>query len=521
MSIKRIIISLFTLSVVSWSYGQNFNWAQDIAPIIYENCSSCHHDGGIAPFELMKFQDVYQNAHAIEHAVLEREMPPWPADPEYMHFANEDYLSQEEIDAIVWWINNGLPTGDMNLEPDPPVFLESGSLLDTIDFTVAIEPYTLQYNQDEYRWFVIENPFEEDFYISKIEVIPGLESIVHHADLFYDITGISMQYDNLDPLPGFNGNIGGPVNSHYINAWQPGARPAEYPEGWGVKVPPNADLVVEIHYGPGGIGLIDDTKMNLQFVRNTEEVRPVLANWLLYDSPPSLIDGPLFIPANEVVTFHQESYPLTTDLSIISICPHMHFLGKSYKVWYETPDGIEHPLIDIPNWDFHWQKYYTYQYVKKIPAGAVIKSEGVYDNTSNNHDNPFDPPQDCWRGGTTLDEMFLCYFIYAIYEEGDESILMDFSLFEDFDPSSLTENELLLFPNPASNEIFLSGYIPSTENLNFRISDAQGKLVFNTSRTNTRSVWYERFDISNLETGYYIIDWSGNSIKGSTKFFKD
>ncbi len=38
--------------------AQSFTWSQDIAPIIYENCSSCHHSGGIAPFSLMNYDEV-------------------------------------------------------------------------------------------------------------------------------------------------------------------------------------------------------------------------------------------------------------------------------------------------------------------------------------------------------------------------------------------------------------------------------------------------------------------------------
>ena len=99
-------------------------------------------------------------------------------------------------------------------EPDPPVFPPGGSLLDTIDFQVAIPPYTLQYNTDEYRWFVIENPFPTTVYVNAIEVFAGLDSVVHHADISYDNTGQSLANDLLDPLPGFNGNTGTPTYSY-------------------------------------------------------------------------------------------------------------------------------------------------------------------------------------------------------------------------------------------------------------------------------------------------------------------
>ncbi|NND94456.1 MAG: T9SS type A sorting domain-containing protein [Flavobacteriales bacterium] len=511
------ILSLTFLFSSGNLLAQMYTWAEDIAPIMYENCSSCHHDGGIGPFNIMGYDDVLSSIDDVVHVIEEGIMPPWPADPEYMHFADESVLSEAEIEAILTWVDIGMPIGDQNVEPDPPVFLPSGSLLDQIDFTIEIPEYTLQQNYDEYRWFVIENPFNEPFYISKLEVIVGLESVVHHADLFLDYSGTSLYYDELDPLPGFNGSTGYPVNDHYINAWQPGGNPAEYPPNWGVMVPPDADLVVEIHYGPGGIGQIDDTKMNIQFVQNTDNVRPVYASWLLNHG--NMTDGPLVIPANQVVSFHQETQALSNDLSLISICPHMHYLGKSYEVWYEMPNGEEFPLIYIDNWDIHWQKYYVYQQVKHIPAGAVIKSEGYYDNTLANHDNPFDPPETAYLGSTTLDEMFLTYFIYAYYQEGDENIIMDSTIvtgIEEEVSRSLSERTQL-YPNPVGE--FLQVELPDEikGNVLVTVYDQRGKPVLK-SKTPLAQSKIRSIDVSHLAIGQYSLEWQSDGRRGVKQF---
>lgn len=502
-------------------HAQSPDWSTDIAPIIYKNCSSCHHEGGIAPFNLMSYDETVMWGGDIYHAVDERSMPPWPADPNYRHFVGETYLEDWQIEAVQDWILNGFPYGNADLEPDPPVFLPNGSLLESIDFTVEIEPYTLQSNFDEYRWFVIENPFDEPIYISKLEVQVGLEQIVHHADLFYDLSGTSLAFDQADPLPGFNGNTGFPNNDYYINAWQPGANVAVYPPDWGIKVEPEADFVIEIHYGPGGQGQVDDTKMNLQLLTNPENVRPVRAAWLLHDSAPVLTDGPLVIPANEVVTFHQQSAPLPSDLSLISICPHMHFLGKSYKVWAETPTNEIIPLIDIPQWDFHWQKYYTFQHVQKIPAGSVLKSEGVYDNTEDNHDNPTSPPITVSRGLSTEDEMFLCYFIYANYESGDEDILMDSTLLitNTIEPISENNIDFNIYPNPVVDELFLEGTSLNNQ-LNFRIIDVNARVVLEKREKSNDIFWNKKFEISHLKSGTYFLEWDDGINRYAKEFVK-
>ncbi len=515
--LPTIIIVLFFIQI---SNSQIPTWSDDIAPLIYKNCAVCHHNGAIAPFELMTFQDVVLYAPLIHEAIEHREMPPWPADPNYRRFAHETYLEDEEILAIHDWIDAGMPLGNPDDAPEPPLFLPGGSLLDTIDYVVEIEPYTLQYDVDEYRWFVIPTNFPDTVYISRIEVIAGLDQVVHHADLSFDLTGHSKALDLQDPLPGFNNSTGAPNYDYYINAWQPGGNIPAYPENWGIAVPPGADFVIEIHYGPGGIGLIDSTKMNLQFIKNPTGVRPVNVAWILTDSPPVLVDGPLVLPPNEISTFHQKSYPVWTDLSLIAICPHMHFLGKSYKVWAETPMGVIIPLIDIPHWDFHWQKYYYFQQVQKIPQGSILHSEGVYDNTVDNHDNPNNPPITVNRGFKTTDEMFLCYFIFAEYQNGDEQIIQDSTLMVNSTEILSEENDLTIFPNPVENELYIYGTLPSPEKLSFRIVDLKGIEVKRWEMASNNTLIQENIELSKLSSGLYYLEWFGEKFKGTSSFVK-
>ncbi len=520
---KRYEIGLVALLFLfsTQLFSQEYTWSEDIAAIIYDHCSSCHHTGAIAPFELMTYEDAVVYGDAIHHVVDEKSMPPWPADPEYRHFVGEEILSEQEIEAIDWWVSNNFPLGDQSVAPPQPVFPPLGSLLEEIDYTLEMEPYTLQTNSDEYRWFVIENPFEETVYISQIEVFLGLAQVVHHADLFVDVTGVSLANDLLDPLPGFNQNTGFPNISNYINAWQPGANIIRYPENWGFEVPPNSDFVFEIHYGPGGMSLTDTTKMNLRFIKNPQNVRSLKAEWTLnYGS--HLIDGPLYIPANEIVTFHQVKEPLTKDISVVTICPHMHQLGKSYRVWFDPPQGGDSiPLIDIPRWDFHWQKYYSFQKIQKIPAGSVIKSEGSYDNTLDNHDNPNNPPIDTWGGPKTEDEMFLCYVTYTDYQPGDEDIVMDSTLLINtgVDDVVATSVEWRVFPIPAKDVLYVHAQFDLSQQSNFELLDISGRSKFLLQGVQSVRDGVTKLDISNLSNGIYVLRWTEGKVIRTEKIF--
>jgi hypothetical protein len=53
---------------------------EHIAPLIADNCLSCHVGGGIAPFKLTSYSEVKALGPAIADAVMERRMPPFLPD---------------------------------------------------------------------------------------------------------------------------------------------------------------------------------------------------------------------------------------------------------------------------------------------------------------------------------------------------------------------------------------------------------------------------------------------------------
>ena len=92
------------------------DYARDVAPILHQHCAICHRPNDVAPFALTNYSVVELWAPAIKHAVLSNKMPPWHADPEYGHWANNISLPGEKRSALIRWINAGAPRGD---GPDP------------------------------------------------------------------------------------------------------------------------------------------------------------------------------------------------------------------------------------------------------------------------------------------------------------------------------------------------------------------------------------------------------------------
>src|SRR5713101_6767644 len=96
----------------------------DIAPILYQNCATCHRPGEVAPFSLLTYQDAAKRASLIAAAVGGRFMPPWKAEPGYGSFANERRLTDAQIALIKDWAKAGAPEGDAADKPQPPKFAD-------------------------------------------------------------------------------------------------------------------------------------------------------------------------------------------------------------------------------------------------------------------------------------------------------------------------------------------------------------------------------------------------------------
>ena len=140
----------------------------------------------------------------------------------------------------------------------------------------------------------------------------------------------------------------------------------------------------------------------------------------------SPIEPKLIIPANEIKMFHTY-FKIENDISILSVNPHMHLLGKVFVAYAIAPQGDTIKLIKINNWDFRWQYYYTYEHPVKIAKGSVIHVYGTYDNTAQNKLNPFHPPRQVEQGEgnqsmQTTEEMFQFIFTFMPYKNGDEGI---------------------------------------------------------------------------------------------------
>jgi hypothetical protein len=414
---KKIFIYIF----ISFIYSINFN--DDIAPIIYNNCTECHRPneiGAFLPFE--NYSDVYNNRYLIAYAISyddrhgEPLMPPWPPDREYSTLLDERYLTDEEIQLVLDWIDEDASEGNQPEYPIPE--FPDGSTIGNPDIILEMEePYFIAGDyQDKYRCYVLPLNNDEEISMSAIEFRPGNREAVHHAIITYVPAGTADYLDNQDPGYGYEcyGGFNLPYETDLIGGYAPGVTSVEYPEDIGRTLPANSDIIVQLHYAPLLNDAEDISSINIFFkdiAIEREISQYIWSDWKFALAP------------DQETTITNELY-IENDVSLVNILPHSHLIGKSWEIFATTLENEIIPIIQIKNWDFDWQSFYYPEYLLKIPAGSTITATAVYDNTSSNTNNPNDPPAWVFPGDGTTDEMFFIPMEFISYQEGDEEIYL-------------------------------------------------------------------------------------------------
>ncbi|HEX8517656.1 MAG TPA: cytochrome c [Bacteroidia bacterium] len=451
--IKRYSWSLSTIGAiflaVSCGNGKserNITFSEDIAPIIYKNCTSCHREGEAAPFVLYDYKDVLSRAKLIKFVTATRFMPPWPADAEYTHFIDEKVLTEDEIAMIGKWVEEGCRQGDPAKMPSMPLF-PRGSQLGKPDLVIKLRDVFKIPGDGKDRFMLMRVPYElpKDQFIKTIEVVPGNRKLVHHVNaqlLSYppdkrknvmegnvavDINDYPNKLEAYKALglPNDDGTF--PMLTQSVTNYLPGVTPPVYPEGIGgfKMARKGAIFLKDIHYGPSRADTTDQTAFNV-FFSDVPPRRPTLEFQMgTYGVSP--VVPQLIVPADTVMKFTSD-YVVPVDISILTVNPHMHLIGKNFLAYAVTLQKDTIPLIRINKWDFRWQYFYTYKKMLKIPAGSRIHVEAVYDNTRRNPNNPFSPPRTISeREGSmrTSDEMLQFIVTYLPYQKGDENISLE------------------------------------------------------------------------------------------------
>ncbi|MCG8585097.1 MAG: hypothetical protein MI757_10325 [Pirellulales bacterium] len=366
-------------------------YSKHIARIFQKHCVECHRRGEIAPFELTDYDEIVGWAETIAEVIEDGRMPPWHADPAHGEFKNARLMSDEEKKLVQRWVDDGAPRGDPKDLPEPRTFLTGWRLPRDPDRVIAMRDRAFQVPAEgvvEYQYFVVDPGFEKDTWVSAAEIVPGNRSVVHHTIVF-------VRPPNPNQKRGFG----------LLNAYVPGQEALVLPKGYARRIPAGSKLVFQMHYTPNGSPQQDITRIGLiladeQDVR--DEVLTLVAINRKFEIPPEADD----------YLVRAKLRWLPKNGRIISLSPHMHLRGKSFR-FVARRGTKEEILLDVPRYDFNWQ--HGYMLATPLPLADVdgVECYARYDNSEGNLVNP-DPTASVRWGDQSWQEMMIGFFDVAI-----------------------------------------------------------------------------------------------------------
>jgi hypothetical protein len=384
---------------------QIVSYSTHIAPLLQAKCVACHSPGNIAPWAMTNYAVVRSYAASIKKNVLDGEMPPWHADPFYGSFVNDSSLTPTQAAMLVQWVSDGAPRGT---GPDP---LEGASIatnypfawppeLGQPDAVVSIPMQEIPPTGDvDYRYITVASPFTNDVWLRAAVVRPGNVKVVHHVLVY---TGSSSQFMGLDG---------------FFSGYVPGTEATAFPPGTGKLLRRGEQLTFQMHYITTGQSDTDQTEIG--FYRMASPPANVLQTKSVVNTdfvlgrtsiPPGAND--FEISARYPIALFGDPPPLSTNILLYEMSPHMHLRGSRFRYEVVYPDGTREVLLSVPNYIFHWQRLYRLTQPKYIPKGSRIVGIGAWDNSLQNPDNP-DPSSTVYWGDQTYEEMFIGYFNFA------------------------------------------------------------------------------------------------------------
>ena len=371
-------------------------FARDIAPILQRSCQECHRPASVAPMSLLTYEEVRPWARSIKARTALRNqrgaMPPWfiEKDIGIQQYKNDPSLTEEEIEKIAVWADNGAPLGNPADLPPPLQFAGED------EWTIG-EPD-----------LIIESP-EIVVPASAPDKWTSLGTVPIGLDTDRYVAAVEVREVNDVPRDQSSNTVGGRYVFHHMTYQTivPDAADGNTVQRWPVHevgrnadvFPPEAGRLIEAgahlnldnaHLHANG----RETKARLRFAfkLHPEGYEPslkytsnVIGNGVDIDIKPMQAGQELH--AYKVLEEHTR---------IVLFEPHQHAPGT--RMCLEAIWGHNVQQLTCAGYDHNWVKQYIYEddYAPLLPKGTILHVIGWLDTTVANR-NVADPRN--WSGG--------------------------------------------------------------------------------------------------------------------------
>jgi hypothetical protein len=396
---------------------------------------------------LLTYQSARPWAKAIKTAVVNKQMPPWFADPHYSEFRNAPKLTAADIQTLVAWADGGAREGDPADKPPAIQFPDGWRIKPDVVISMPESHVVPAKGIGEIQSFFVPNPFKEDTWVTSIEIRPGDPSVVHHVIVqipdqpmqvaFHDVvsapsvtvcadctTDAQVQKVQkafakpivVNDIPRQGGSsysdqlartrermTGQGVFTTMEAVYAPGSSPLDFRFSNSAKlIRAGKPIRIEVHYTPNGKETSDKTMVGFTLAKAPAQRRFVIM------APEHLVDVRKPIPAGEKNWETKGELTFNQDADLVWFMPHMHLRGKDMNFRLVYPDGREETVLST-KFNFHWQLGYELAQPIKVTKGTRMVVTAHHDNSANNPLNP-SPDQAALWGEMTSQEMMLPWF---------------------------------------------------------------------------------------------------------------
>ena len=348
---------------------------EDVAPIVYARCLSCHVEGGIAPFTFDTYENAQPFAQAIREETAARTMPPFHIDNsgDCNTYLDARWLTEDEIATLAAWADGGALEGDPANAPalpgKPPALANVSA---TLDIGATYTPDASL--DDDYRCFIVDPGVAEDSYLTAYEVKPGEPRVVHHVVVYsFNDAAAEAQAEALDQAeagPGYTCFGGAGASASFIVGWAPGVPVTRYPEGTGLVLNGGRKLAVQVHYNLAYGPLPDRTTVDIELAPSVAKPAGLYA----------VVNTDIDLPPGQELVETTKAFQNTAPVPMVvhGVFPHMHTLGRTLRV--DIDNGSANTcLVNVPDWSFHWQQFYMYTQPIVVQPGGEVRIDCTYD----------------------------------------------------------------------------------------------------------------------------------------------
>jgi hypothetical protein len=168
-----------------------------------------------------------------------------------------------------------------------------------------------------------------------------------------------------------------------------------YPTDTGLLIRPGSKIVLQMHYNTAAAAnaadRVDQTSIELALADSVKR-KAFIMPWA---NPDWVRSAKMPIPAGQAEVKHSFQFDPTgflrnisggvlqnnTAVRIHAAGFHQHMLGTGGRLEVERADGSKECLVNLPRWDFHWQRSYLLAAPKILRVGDQLKLSCSWNNT--------------------------------------------------------------------------------------------------------------------------------------------